>query len=330
MIKNPGNLTVLIAGCGSIGKRHARILNTLGVKNLLIYDNNQEQVELLKNDLPDVRIAESFEKGLEVSDVVFILTPTKLHIPMAIQAVTAGCHVFIEKPLSNDMNGVLDLEKLAEQKGKKVMIGLCFRYHEGILKAKRIVEAGTIGRLVSIRAMVGEHFPSVHPSYKSMYYAKYSGAFELVHDIDLAIWISGQEVKNVFSVYGSFSEIGTEAPDIAEILIEFEDRCVATVHLDFFQIPRRRSLELIGTQSVIIVEFASWNEYILSIYNTEKKIWELETGQTARDDMFIDEDREFLESIIRDSPIACDIREGCKSVRVLELATRKTETKNLI
>jgi predicted dehydrogenase len=320
MENNWKKLKILIAGCGSIGKRHVRVLTSLGVENIMVFDNNQEQVETLIKELSDVRFVSTFKKGLEVADATFILTPTKLHIPMATEAVKAGCHVFIEKPLSVNMEGVKDLEGLAEKTGRKVMIGLCTRYHEGIIKAKQLLDSGKIGRLVSIRNMVGEHFPDVHPEYKSLYYAKYSGAFELMHDLDLAIWFAGQPVKNVFSVFGSFSDIDIEAPDVVEFLLGFQDRCTATVHLDFFQKPRRRIMELIGTKSDLIIDFTSWDEYTISLYNAEKKIWEAETFKSARDDMFRDEDREFLESIAYDKPIPCNIQEACKSLRVIEAA----------
>lgn len=330
MGKKLENLNVLIVGCGSIGRRHARVLTSLDVIDIMAFDNNMEQLDLLKKELPNVRLVSTFEIGLEEADAVFILTPTRLHIPMAIQAVKAGCHVFIEKPLSVNMDGVNELEKLANETGKKIMVGLCFRYHEGIKKTKQMLDIGRIGRLVSIRAIVGEHFPEVHPEYKSLYYAQYSGAFELMHDLDLAIWFAGQPVKNVYSVFGSYSDIGIQAPDIVEFLLGFEDRCTATVHLDFFQSPRRRNLELIGTKGVIIIEFASWDEYTLSVYNTEKRVWESETNKTSRDDMFRDEDLEFLESIILNKSIVCTIQEGCKSLRVIEAAQKKITDLNNI
>lgn len=311
-------LKVLVVGCGSIGKRHIRILYDLGVKNIMVSDNNEEQIDLIKQEFPNVKIAANYEIGLQLNDIAFILTPTKFHIPMALKAVEAGCHVFIEKPLSLNMDGVEELEKLACETGKKVMVGFCFRYHEGIKRAKQIVESGKIGRLISIRALMGEHFPEIRPDYKSLYYAKYSGAFELIHDLDLAIWFAGQSVRKVYSVFGSFSDIGIEAPDIAELLLEFEDRCVATVHLDFFQIPRRRYIELIGSKSVLIIEFGSWDEFTISLYIKESKEWESNTYQSNRDDMFKEEDLEFLESVVYDKPIICDIREGCKSLKVME------------
>lgn len=328
--KDIGDLRVLIVGCGSIGRRHARILTSLGIQDIKAYDNSQAQLDLLIKDQKKIRPVKSFDEGLEETDAVFILTPTKLHIPMSLTAVRAGCHIFIEKPLSVNTDGVAELEKLADDEGKKVMVGLCFRYHKGLKKAKKILDTGKIGRLISIRALMGEHFPDIHPEYKSLYYAKYSGAFELMHDLDLAIWYSGQQVKNVYSVFGSYSDIDIEAPDIVEFLLDFEDRCIATVHLDFFQSPRRRQMELIGTNGVIIIEFASWDEYILSVYTRKKRIWEKETCKSARDDMFRDEDQEFLECIAHNQPVMCNIQEACKSLRVIEAAQMKGKNLGII
>lgn len=312
------NLKILIAGCGSIGKRHASVLTSLGVSDIWAYDPSAEQLQSLIKESPGVKPCDSFEDGLANNpDAVFILTPTRLHIAAAIQAVKANCHVFLEKPLSDSLEGVDELAGIAAENNKKVMVGFCFRYHEGLLKAKKLVQSGEIGRLVSIRALMGEHFPEVRPDYKKTYYAKYSGAFELVHDLDLAIWFADRKVKNSYGVFGPFSDIGIEAPDTVEILVEFEDRCAATVHLDFFQIPRRRMIELIGTEGVLVVEFASWDNYTLSIFNKRKNEWESSTEATTRNDMFKAEDKEFLQAIVENKPIICGIEEARKSLEVV-------------
>ena len=92
--------------------------------------------------------------------------------------------------------------------------------------------------------------------------------------------------------------------------------------MDFFQLPRRRSMELIGTKGVIIIEFASWNEYTISCYDNNKKKWEVETHSSNRNDMFRNEDREFLESVFFDKKINCYINEGSRSIKVIEAAQK--------
>jgi predicted dehydrogenase len=318
MGKNWNELSVLLVGCGSIGKRHARVLAGLGLADIRACDANEEQLASLFREVPNVKPYRSFEEGLKSGpDCVFILTPPKLHIPMATEALKAGCDVFSEKPLSDSLDGVGELNGLLANTKKKMMVGLCFRYHEGLRKAKEILERGSIGRLVSVRALMGEHLPTMRPDYKTLFTSMYSGAFDLMHDIDLAIWYADQPIGKVHALYGTYSDIGIQAPDVAEILIGFKDRCIASVHLDFFQRPRRRQMELIGTQGVITIEFASWDEYTLSVYTVNKAKWEIIKGKTVRDDMFRDEDMEFLKAVAGNKPIRCTVAEACKSLAVV-------------
>ena len=220
-----------------------------------------------------------------------------MHIPMAIQALDMGCHVFSEKPLSDTLDGVDALcEKLSLTK-KTFCIGLCFRYHEGIKRARSVLKAGAVGRLVCVRSLMGEHFPSVRPDYKTLFSARYSGAFDLMHDLDLALWFADQPVQEIHCVYGSYSDIDIKAPDTAEILIGFKDRCTATVHLDFFQRPRRRQIELICTEGCILIDFSTWDSCTLQIYRAGESEWESHTFPTLRDDMFREENQAFLEYI---------------------------------
>jgi len=314
-------LSVLIAGCGSIGKRHARVLTGLGVTALRACDPVAEQRQSLVAQVPGVKIVESYESGLaQRPDIVLLGTPPWMHVPMAIQAVQCGSHVLTEKPLSDTTEGIDRLQSLAREHGRKVMVALCFRYHDALVKAKNCLDAGRIGRLVSIRALVGEHLPDVRPDYRTLFSATHSGAFDLMHDIDLALWYAGQPVHRVHCIYGTYSDIGIQAPDVVEILLGFADRRVATVHLDFFQRPRRRQMELIGTRGVILVEFARWDRATFSVYESDRGVWEHEELTTDRDDMFRAEDREFLQCVALDQPVRCTIDEGRKSVEVVQAA----------
>lgn len=309
-------LRVLVAGCGSIGKRHIEVLQSLGITDLAACDPSEASRQAVAEAAPGIRLYADYTEALsaERPNAVFILTPTRLHIGMATQALEAGAHVFIEKPLANSPEGVERLQSLAESKGRKIMVGFCFRYHQVLQKAKAMLDAEHIGRLVSVRALMGEPFYAIHPDYMNLYYSKYSGAFELVHDLDLAIWFAGQEIESVQSVYGSFSDMGMHSPDTVEMLVQFKDRCVANVHLDFFQTPRRRQIDLIGTGGVITVEFASWDEATLSVYTRDDPQWRCETIPTRRNDMFAAEDGEFLDCIVNDLPVRCTVNEALKSL----------------
>ena len=318
--KNYLDLNLLIVGCGSIGKRHAQVLWELGMRNMTACDPSEAQRESMKELLPEIEVTDNYETALQSGkfDAVFILTPTAMHLDMATKALHANCHVFLEKPLANTTVGVAELQQLAKEKNRLVMVGFCFRYHEVLRMAKDLLDAGTVGRLVNVRAFMGEPFAEIQPRYMEMYYSKYSGAFELVHDLDLAIWYAGQEIEEVHAVYGSFSDMGMESPDSIEMLLRFKDRLAANVHLDFYQHPRRRQIELMGVKGTITVEFASWDRAVLSWYNTDTREWTREEYATARNDMFRDEDEEFLLAIMGERELTCTVDEALKSLSAVE------------
>ena len=312
------SFSVLIAGCGSIGKRHARVLRELGVQDLRACDPMPAQRESLAAQSPGTRLYETFEEGLaDQPDIALIGTPPKMHVPMCIQALQNGCHVLCEKPLADTLAGVEELERVIAESGRKFMIAVCFRFHVGHRRAKAILESGRLGRLVSIRALMGEHLPDVRPDYRGLYTAKYCGAFDLTHEVDLAVWYANLPVRRVASFSGTYSDIGIEAPDVAEILIEFAGPLLASVHLDFFQRPRRRMTELICTGGVITIEFASWNRCTVSVFDAAEGAWTHDEFATDRDDMFRSEDREFLEAVAGDRGVSCDFGEARKSLEVV-------------
>jgi len=321
MVKDWQQLSILIAGCGSIGRRHARVLESLGVYDIRACDPVPSQREALLSDVLVARMYDSYERGLRNHpDTVLICTPTAQHVSMAAEAIHAGCHVLCEKPLSDTTQGVDDLINLANDRKKKVMVAFCFRYHEGLLRAKRYLDSKRVGRLVSMRALVGEHFPDSRPDYRDLYYAKQGGALELMHEVDLAVWYAGRPVRKVLALKRNYSDIGIEAPDVVEILMDFEGRSMASVHLDFFQRPRRRQTELICTEGVIIVEFARWDQCTVSLYDSSKGVWEEEQLVTSRDDMFRAEDKEFLQAVAEGGPIHCSVEEARKSVEIIAAA----------
>ncbi len=94
------DLRVLIAGCGSIGKRHAGVLRGLGLTNLSACDPSEESRSGLAALLPGIPLYRRYAEALaaEKPDAVFVLTPTRLHTAMAREALLAGCHVSLKSP----------------------------------------------------------------------------------------------------------------------------------------------------------------------------------------------------------------------------------------
>lgn len=306
---------VLIVGCGSIGKRHAECLHDIGVDKFVFFDTEPARAQELA-DIYGGKTVASYEEGLlSDADCVYILSPTRLHVKQAEDAIKHNKHVFLEKPLSDSLSGIDELAALADEKGVAAEVGFCFRFHEGVRELKWRLDAGEIGKLVSIRAMMGEHFPDVRPDYLSTYYVKYSGAFELVHDLDLAIYLAGEEPTECCGFHGSYSELGFESPDTVEMLVKFPG-CLANIHLDFFQSPRTRTMTLLGTEGQMVLTFSTWDEYTIASYTREHGTWETSSRKTARNDMFRAESLNFFGVIEGREDNLCSILEAKKSLAV--------------
>lgn len=318
MAHKPTQRSVLVVGMGSIGRRHTRILRELGVADIRACDTSAERLDAARADFDIAQAYASFDEALRSRpQAVFVCSPTALHVEQALAALEAGADVFIEKPLSASLDGIEQLQRTANERGRVVMVGHCFRFHEGLVRAKRLIEQGGIGRLVSIRCMVGEHIPDVMPSYKSMYISQYSGAYELMHEIDLALWFAGRVPDRVIAIDGSASDVGMRSPDLVEAVIRFGDRLVASVHLDFFQRARRRQTELMGTEGTIIIEFARWEKCVLSVYEASTGEWAVEELDTDRDDMFRAEDGAFLAACAARTAPPVTIADGRLAVSVM-------------
>jgi len=90
----------LIAGLGSIGRRHLRNLITLGEQDLLLYRTHQST--LPEKDLPAVAVVSDIEEALDYKpDGVIVANPTSLHLATAIPFAQIGCSILLEKPVSN-------------------------------------------------------------------------------------------------------------------------------------------------------------------------------------------------------------------------------------
>lgn len=299
---------ILVVGCGFMGRWHARMLRQLGVTQLALCDPAHETRQAVQRDLEITEGYADFTEALKHKfDAVFICTPPALHLTQATLAIEAGCDVFLEKPLADRLDGVEPLIERAETRQRILMVGLCLRFHHGLQRVKQLIEAGAIGRLVSVRAMLGLYLPQSRPNvdYRHVYISQPGGGVTLdyLHEIDFVQWIAGSPVRQVFAFTGKVSDLDMQADDIAEILLRFDNGMMASVHLNLFQRVRQRRSEFIGTEGTIIIDLADLNQCTVQVYRAATATWETEIFSLDRDDLYRDEDRVFLHCLAtRESP----------------------------
>jgi predicted dehydrogenase len=289
-------MRALVVGLGSIGRRHARNWAALGLGTVAVCRQT-------KSPLPEplgiaVQEFTDLDRALaEQPDVVLVTNPTSLHIETACMALQAGAHVFIEKPMSHRMDGIVDLLHEAEQSKKTVMVGYNLRFHAGLDRFRELLHQGAIGRPVSVRAESGEYLPDWHPW--EDYRTSYSGRADLgggalltfSHELDSLCWLLGAPSRVMaMAAHASSLEIDTE--DTAELLLQFPNGPLASVHVDYLRRPPSRSLEIVGEDGVLRWEYDT--NRILR-YTPATRQWRVEEGDSRlrRNDMYLAELQHF-------------------------------------
>ena len=222
--------------------------------------------------------------------------------------------------------GIKSLLQLIKEKKLVTLVGCNMRFHPCLIKIKKLISDGKIGRIISVLAENGSYLPEWHPheDYKKSYASRedLGGGVVLtcIHEIDYLYWLFGQ-VKEVFSITGKFSNLNLDAEDLSSILFLFKNNIVAELHLDYFQRPSFRSCKIIGTKGTIY-----WNSETNSVkmYNIKKKRWDekLKLRNYDQNDMYIKEISHFLKCVNKKKKTINTINQAAKTLEIA-LAVKK-------
>ncbi len=291
-------MRILVIGCGSIGKRHLKNLASLSAGKFMAYDTDEGRRNEVEQELNIETVSDIGKAWGQDIDAVLVCTPTSHHMEYALEAVRSGRHLFIEKPISHNLEGVDELIETAASKGLIVMVGCNFRFHWGMELAKRLADEGTIGRILSAHADFGQYLPDWHPyeDYRRGYSANegLGGGIILdaIHEIDYVLWLmANPTLVSCLSQKTGSLDIDTE--DSADINLGFEDGTAASIHMDYLQRAYNRSLKLIGEAGVITWTF---QENSVRVYTADDKSWKSYEADkpSETNDMYIAEMRHFL------------------------------------
>ena len=315
----------VIAGLGSIGRRHLKNLLALDQRDILLYRSNKSTLsDLHSYNFP---VETNLEAVLDTKpDAVIISNPTALHLEVAIPAAVAGCNIFMEKPLSNSMERI-DLLKRALQTGKgKFFTAFQYRFHPGLKAAVELLQEGTIGRPLSVNAHWGEYLPDWHPweDYRVGYSARsdLGGGvlLTLCHPIDYLRWMLG-EISSVWAFTGRLGDLDLDVEDTAEIGLRFTNGVLGSVHLDFNQRPTSHTIKIVGTEGTL-----HWNNFdgTVQLYRQNKKQWEKFPPPAGfeRNHLFLAEMSHFLSLIQGESAPVCTLEDGVRALEVTLAALR--------
>ncbi|MBI4926597.1 MAG: Gfo/Idh/MocA family oxidoreductase [Anaerolineae bacterium] len=309
----------LIAGYGSIGRRHLRNLRELGEQDIVLYRSRRST--LPEDEIAGLPVETDLDAALaHKPDAVIISNPTALHLQVAIPAAERGCAILMEKPIAHDLSQVDEFRRAVKRGGAVVLVGFQLRFHPTLQRAAALLAEGAIGKVTSARAHWGEYLPNWHPweDFRQGYAARpdLGGGviLTLCHPFDYLRWLLG-EYQVEWAAGGSLG-LGLPVEDSVDMGLRFESGAAGTLHLDYLQQPAAHTLEIIGTGGTL-----RWNnaDASLTLHTPEDldgRVFAPPQG-FERNWLFLDEMRHFL-AVARDEVVPlCSLEDG---VRALELA----------
>jgi predicted dehydrogenase len=342
------SLRALIVGLGSIGQRHARNLRTLlgndvellafrarGLSHVLTEGGVASDRETIADRL-GVRGFTNLDEALaRHPDIAFVCNPTRLHLPVAQRLAEAGCHLFIEKPVSDSLDGVDALERTVRARGVVAAVGCQLRFHPLVRRVRDLLAERVMGRVVSARITVGEYLPGWHPyeDYRASYAARrdLGGGviLTLIHELDYAFWFFGAP-RILFAVGGHLSDLDVDVEDTASILMDCgtEQRALPVhVHMDFVQRPPIRSCEIVGSAGRLSLNLVAAT---LRRYDADGTLAEeCSAAGFERNRLFLDELRHFLACVRGDEQPLVPLTDGIATLRIALAARHAIDTGRL-
>jgi myo-inositol 2-dehydrogenase/D-chiro-inositol 1-dehydrogenase len=195
-----------LIGCGNVAeKRHLPALQSLkGVEVVAVADTNKDRLKQVADKFHIKKRYADFGTLLDDPDInaIAVCTPPKTHVEIALAALDAGKHLFIEKPLTLSLDESDRLiERAAQFPTSKVMVGFSMRWHRLVRQAREIIRQGTLGSLKAIRSVATSQFRANEPEWLKRRELGGGVLIEYaVHTFDLWRFLLQSEVEEVFAV----------------------------------------------------------------------------------------------------------------------------------
>jgi len=335
----------LIAGLGSIGRRHFRNFVALGEQNIILLRTRKGT--LPDDELSGYPVETDLQEALQKyrPDAVIVANPTSMHLDVAIPAAEAGCHILLEKPVSHSLEGLDVLQETAEKSGSKILIGFQFRYHPTLNTARELIQSNALGKILTVHTHWGEYLPQWHPweDYRQSYAARSDlggGVIvTLTHPLDYLRYLLG-DIDSLWSFNGHISPLEIDVEDVAEIGLKFRNGMVGGVHVNYFQRPPVHRLEIVGTNGTLRWDNA---DGILHFYKSPAAFGSYSDNPPApviesfsppegfeRNQLFVAQTRHFMEVVRGESEPICSLDDGVQALRLALAAYKSRGTGQMV
>lgn len=321
---------VAVLGAGGWGKNHVRNFATLpGAELRVVCDASEGTRDALRAEYPGLRVVGTLDEVLDDEQVrgVVVATPAPTHHALASRVLASGRDALVEKPLALTSDDAEGLCRMAEERGRVLMVGHLLLYHPAVLELRERIVAGELGDVLYVYS---------HRLNLGVVRRDENAWWSLApHDVSVASFLLGAEPDAVAATGGCFLQTGRGIEDVVFATLHFPDGRLAHVHVSWLDPHKTRSLTVVGSKKMAVFDDTSPDEK-LRIYDkgaepppslSYDEGVRIRTGEIRVPALRMQEPlrREclaFVESIrTRSAPIA-DGRSGLTVVRALEAGQR--------
>lgn len=318
-------MKVLVVGYGSIGKRHVgNLINHDAVEKIIVYSKIKEYIS--GADEQDITMVNAAETNLSAAvaqcnpDFAIIANETYKHMDTAITLAQRGVHLFIEKPLSHNLEKMDVFKDIIRQKKLKVFIAYNLRFLPAIEYLREQIRGGELGDLYFAQIEAGQYLPSwrLDTDYTACYSAdeKRGGgvALDLSHEVDYMRYLFG-EPQSWKTIKSKASDLKINAEDIFVGIYRYYNGFICQLHMDYLQQKPKRTIRVVGSKGQLYCDLVS--KYIdVHTYGQNGRLIEDSFFNTA--ETYKKELAHFIAALGSNSPVAISFDDGIKALELLE------------
>ena len=289
--------TVLIMGAGSIGQRHIRNLQQLGIVRIIALRSKKGHYKNLPKELNVIEVDNLQDAIKNNPDIAIIANPTSLHLDSVKQIAGHVKGIFIEKPLSISSDECDEIVEILNQHKVVSFVGHNLMFHPIVKNIMKFYDENDIGEIINIQCQVGQWLPDWHPyeDYKNAYYARRDlgggVALTLIHEIHLALELAGKPLSVVGEI-SEYEKLNLDVDICSDLMIKHQAGAVSQIHLDYLQQPAHRSGLVTFEKGWASYDFSK-NELVGQKSDEKiKVIWSDEKHDTNQP--YIDQLKEFI------------------------------------
>lgn len=338
-------LNIGVIGCGYWGPNVVRNFAELATARVvMVSDLNPERLIGIQRRYPDIRTTTDYRQLIadDAIEAVAIATPPRTHFPIALEALQAGKHLLVEKPLATSSAEAERLVHEAEQRDLILMVDHTYVYTDAVQKMKEILDQGHLGRLYyykSERVNLGLFQQDVDVMWDLA-----------VHDLAILDFLVGLEPESVVAF--AQGHIPHRHDDIAFLTLRFPNQFIGHIHVNWLSPVKRREIVLAGERQSIIFDDIEPSEKI-RVYDSgvdvvpeepvdeasnpvplvpqlnyrNGDIW---TPRLSLTEALHTESLHFIDCIEGQKQPLTDGHAGLRVIRVLEAATQSKDAQSMV